>query len=509
MKKRRQILFTLVTGILLSLACNLPYPETTGYPTTASLNPSQVITPILDLFPDETNAVENVPIVMSSPTSELSRTLPPLRTEAVNHTVQFGETLQLIAANYTIGINAIIEANDIENPDLIHTGQVLTIPAPQPVGTASDFRIIPDSELVMSPATAGFDVEAYIASTGGYLSTYTEYVGNTTISSAQIVRQVAEDYSINPRLLLALVEYQSGWLTQSNIPYGTHYPLGSHYSWLEWLDPSLRWAANKINYGYYAWNVNALNAWVIGDEDVYLINPVINSGTSGLQYVLGLLNDTVQWQSAISSEGFYHTYMNLFGDPFQYTFEPILPADLSQPTLQLPFEDGISWSFTGGPHGSWGSGSAWGALDFAPPSDAAGCLANENWVVAMADGLVVRSDRGEVVQDLDGDGMEQTGWSILYLHIETRDRVGLGTYLHAGERIGHPSCEGGGTSTGTHVHIARRYNGEWISADGSIPFVMDGWVSSGTGTAYDGYLRKEDQIVEAWGGAHQGNQIQR
>ena len=32
---------------------------------------------------------------------------------------------------------------------------------------------------------------------------------------------------------------------------------------------------------------------------------------------------------------------------------------------------------------------------------------------------------------------------LMYLHIEERHRVPLGTYLHAGDPIGHPSCEGG------------------------------------------------------------------
>ncbi len=79
------------------------------------------------------------------------------------------------------------------------------------------------------------------------------------------------------------------------------------------------------------------------------------------------------------------------------------------------------------------------------------------------------------------------------MHIESRDRCLAGTDLQAGERIGHPSCEGG-VSTGTHVHVARKYNGVWISADGSIPFEMDGWISKGQPRSlYDGALIKGNQ----------------
>jgi hypothetical protein len=114
----------------------------------------------------------------------------------------------------------------------------------------------------------------------------------------------------------------------------------------------------------------------------------------------------------------------------------------------------------------------------------------------MADGLIVRSDNGAVVQDLDGDGNEQTGWTLLYLHIESRERVQAGTYLQAGAPIGHPSCEGG-YAPATHLHIARRYNGEWIAADQDIPFNLDGWISSGTGEVYQGYLTKDGTTLEA------------
>ncbi len=124
--------------------------------------------------------------------------------------------------------------------------------------------------------------------------------------------------------------------------------------------------------------------------------------------------------------------MGLFGYPFDLSVDPLLPPDLEQPLLQLPFEPGKAWAFTGGPHGGWADGSAWAALDFAPPGDALGCVSTNDWVVAMADGPIVRTGNGAVVQDLDGDGLEQTGWTLLYMHIETRDRIEAGAYVKAG-----------------------------------------------------------------------------
>jgi murein DD-endopeptidase MepM/ murein hydrolase activator NlpD len=94
------------------------------------------------------------------------------------------------------------------------------------------------------------------------------------------------------------------------------------------------------------------------------------------------------------------------------------------------------------------------------------------------------------------------------MHIDSQGRVKPGTNLKAGERIGHPSCEGG-VSTGTHLHLARRYNGEWIPADQTLPFVLDGWVSRGGGNEYDGFLEKKGHVIEAWEGRSSDNAIQR
>src|SRR5690606_33362238 len=115
---------------------------------------------------------------------------------------------------------------------------------------------------------------------------------------------------------------------------------------------------------------------------------------------------------------------------------------LTTPPMELPWAAGETWFYTGGPHGAWNSGSAWGALDFVPPADAPGCIQTDAWVTSMTDGVVVRSGNGAVVVDVDGDGFAGTGWAITYMHLETRDRAAPGTAVKTGDRLGHPSCEG-------------------------------------------------------------------
>lgn len=447
--------------------------------------------------------------VAGAPTPDPARVLPAIRQNAETYVVQPGDTLAAIARAKGVSLTAILEASEIDNADLLSVGQVLTVPAPIPRASGPANKLIPDSELVNGPVNAYFDLTAYIQGGGGYLSRYRMELDGKMLTGAQVIERVAQEYSVNPRLLLALIEDRSGWLTDPTEPQGARvYAAGWADPYRESLYLQLTWAAQHLNYGYYAWKVNAVSHYLLSDGSVVPPDATLNPGTVALQNLLSQYFDYDNWLRAVSAAGFIATYQRLFGDPFSFALEPLLPLGLQQPPLQLPFEKGVTWSFTGGPHAGWAAGSAWAALDFAPPGDALGCVQNDAWVVAMTDGLIVRAANGAVIQDLDGDGYEQTGWVIFYMHIETRDRVQAGKFVRAGERIGHASCEGG-VSSGTHTHIARRYNGEWISADGDIPFNLEGWVSAGSGGEYDGVLRRNGQTVEAWAELVPENQIGR
>jgi hypothetical protein len=80
------------------------------------------------------------------------------------------------------------------------------------------------------------------------------------------------------------------------------------------------------------------------------------------------------------------------------------------------------------------------------------------------------------------------------MHIANKDRVPAGTWVNLNDHIGHPSCEGG-VATGTHIHLARKYNGEWILADGPMPFNLSGWRAHANPELYHGWLTKDDLTV--------------
>jgi murein DD-endopeptidase MepM/ murein hydrolase activator NlpD len=515
-----------LAAVLIS-SCNTSNPSD-AYPTYDPFAPvngsgsevapapgSNVMQPLGTRFgPTPTRApiTVNVPVRSASsssttPTPDLPHPIPTPREFLDQYTVQAGDTLGSIASEYGITLAALMQANGLDESSILMVGVVLNIPPvdvdPNP---GSSFKLIPDSELVYGPASVQFDIESFINEQGGYLANYSQDVDGRYLPGAQIVELVSKNYSVNPRLLLALLEYRSGWVTDA-APQNVEYPLGFYENYYAGLYRQLAWTANNLNRGYYLWRVNALSTLPLTDGTYVPMDSTINAGTAALQYFLSQFNSRPFWDNDVSEVGFFDTYNNLFGYPFDYDIPSFIPTNLSQPAMQLPFEPGDVWSFTGGPHGGWDSGSAWAALDFAPPGEELGCVSSNAWVVAVANGWIVRAENGAVMQDLDNDGYEQTGWNVLYMHIETRDRVYPNTYIYAGERIGHPSCEGG-LSNGTHVHLARKYNGEWIPADGNIPFNLDGWISSGNGIEYDGYLTRGDIVYEALEGRFDGlNQI--
>ncbi len=435
----------------------------------------------------------------------VSPTLPPTPTmdvevnpENILYESQPGDTLRTLSVRFGV-LPEDIDSTSAPLPEenaLIDPGLVLIIPHRFRT-TGPDEKLIPDSEVVYSPHAADFDVAEYMANFGGYLNSYSEEIHGLDYSGPQVVERAALAHSVNPRLLLALLEYYTGWVTDPTVPVGEDftYPLGVVDEAYMGLYRQLTWLSNELGQGYYSWRAGTLIDLPLVDSTKVRLAPTLNAGTVALQYVFSLNSTSTQWEESLDQGGFIAVYKALFGDPWEY-MHPLYEPALIQPPLILPFLPAHIWSFTGGPHGAWEREAAWAALDFAPSITESGCAISDEWIVASAPGLVTRSDDGLVVIDLDGDNLEQTGWVILYLHVAKRHRVKEGEFLEQGDLIGHPSCEGG-YATGTHVHIVRKYNGEWVLADGPLPFEMSGWVAQAGTLPYEGALVKGDEIVLA------------
>jgi len=502
-------IFPLVAFILCSCQLLSNFPEERTHPVKRYA----ITTPlILDIV--KHNTLLNTLVVTSSSEKLPAQigSIQPNLYPPDEYIAQSGDTIQSVAAHFRVQPQEITSSDPIPTEGLLTPGQILNIPHQSneiPVAPL----LLPDSEVIYSASAADFDVAAYVERAGGYLSKHKEFMRSTGMTSAaDILARAALENSFDPRLLLALLEYRCACvLGYPDEEFDTSYLLGLQNPVKKGLYRQLGWAVNQLSLGYYGWRDGLLTEFYFPDGNYIRIPPKMNAGSVAIQYLFAQLYDSDEWQLAIDpDQGLSTLYAQMFGDPWQRDgyFDPLLPGSLTQPELILPFLPGDIWSYTSGPHKAWETEGALAALDFAPPSVESGCLPSDEWIVASASGLVVRSKHGAVVLDLDAigsnqnplstlsDGNEHTGWAILYMHVAAKDRIPVGTRLRAGDPIGHPSCEGG-PATGTHLHIARKFNGEWIAADGPVPFVMDGWVVKAGYRPFEGALVRDGITISA------------
>jgi murein DD-endopeptidase MepM/ murein hydrolase activator NlpD len=541
MIQHRSVLILLLAWLLPALACNFPGPasQERGSISEAFRQTLEaqrtLVTPLVtppsqplpgSITPAPGNGTPEAPPPVANPPpanpfpglrtatpGEPPPALPPVSTPEGNlppvaYTTRAGDTLLAIARRFGVDPGQIAAPEPLPAVGLLIPGQELAIPNLLG-GAIPPSALLPDSEVVYAPSAAAFQVEDYVSKAGGFLSTYGEEIDKERFLGPDIVRRVALETSVNPILLLALLEYRAGWVFgQPESQKRIDFPIGFEAPGSRGLYKELLLAAKELNEGYYGWREGTFLELKFPGGASARLHPELNAGTVAVQNLFALFYRPEGWLDALYGlEGFAALHNWMFGDPWARaaTVEPIFSPDLAPPTLELPFLPGERWSLTAGPHRAWASGSPRGALDFAPVTGEPACAVSRAWATAAAPGVVARSAHGALALDLDGDGYEQTGWVLVYMHLADFERAPVGTRVNADDPLGHPSCEGG-AATGTHVHLARKYNGEWIPAVGVFPYVLSGWVAETGERPYDGLLIKGDQVVTARpDGSHQSS----
>jgi LasA protease len=498
MVRPRQAALGMAMAVLAGLACSTVMGTPRIYPTAGPTR-----TPGYTPFPNGTPGLPTIEPVIGTATAIFGSQTPAAATaEAAgvtvtpppaggNYQAQSGDTVSALALRFRTDIATLLLANPtLPLTQSITPGTWLNVPTELVPAGAYSTRLLPDAEVVYSPSGANFDVQGYVQSQPGFLASYTEVITDTRPPDPgwKIVADYARRYALNPRLLLALLELQSGALSNPDASdYVRQHALGVDApSLAPGLSHQLGWAGNQLSYGFYSWQAGTEVKFVLADGARREGDGALNAGSFAVARLLGLVYKRDGFERVTNGDGFLAVYRRLFGQV--PPDEPLIPGGLAQPDMQLPFEPGRHWGYTGGPHASYGQTQPWGAIDFAPPAEQPGCVQSLEWEVAVRDGVVVLSEDGLVELDVGG------GWTVVYLHVATLDRVPLGAVLKQAEHIGHPSCEGG-RATASHLHLSRRYNGVWIAADGFAPFVLSGWTVHSLGTAYRGTLTKGDAII--------------
>lgn len=359
-----------------------------------------------------------------------------------------------------------------------------------------------------------FDIRAFLQEQAPTLASYQGPMFTFEEDVAEMVKLVAHYYGINPKVLLTVMQVQAGLLSRPPLDEMENWVLGYQPHAEEEQDglcpgdgkslfSQLILLARRLNEGYFDWRdfregvQETLPVLTFADGSQRTAPEGSNAATFAVLYTLAEVNSQERWQELVTDtpQGFYRTYIALFGE------DPLQAADIRAQagpypgTIQFPWPNGQMWYYTKRPpdHDS--------ALDFAPGGY--GCLYSAcfgNWIVAAASGTVV--DTSHLWIKID----HGNGWMTGYFHTPGQDKISNGAKVCRGERIGHPGCCGsdgctycmpcgsscpGCCASGTHTHFM-------LYRDGS-PETWVGKTISGWTVQSDGCLTKEGSLPQCVG----------
>ena len=180
----------LVTGSFLLVACS------SSDPTREISTPEATAQPALDITPLPTRGPH-----------------PP--GELVPYKAQSGDTLPAVAAHFNTTVEGIMAANpDLpSNTTTLPPGKDLEIPAYYLPLIGTPFQMLPDSEVIYGPTVEEFNLRMELLGHPGFVSDAADYAYRIDRPAWDVIEIIALNYSLNPRLLLALLEYRGSGLT--------------------------------------------------------------------------------------------------------------------------------------------------------------------------------------------------------------------------------------------------------------------------------------------------------
>jgi len=166
---------------------------------------------------------------------------------------QSGDTLESIARHFHASLSRLQNPANAEIEGFLAVGIPLFVPN-APFYAPYRQPVLADNLVVYGRNAQSVDVLGISFRADGYLNHYAEYLYEGRFTGPEIVALVASETSTDPRLLLALLEYQSGWVT--GWPEGAEEdtsPLNYEAVGVEGLYEELQVAARELARGYYGW----------------------------------------------------------------------------------------------------------------------------------------------------------------------------------------------------------------------------------------------------------------
>ncbi|MHA6493375.1 M23 family metallopeptidase [Pseudomonas borbori] len=359
-----------------------------------------------------------------------------------------------VASLFLIGTSSFsVGATEINQSAFNFTTQDLQRLAP------SSIRLPFSNELFLYGQDAeAFDLESYLAVNAPFIR-----------DKKELIAHWSGYYSISPKVLLTLMELQSGLISAPSkeklkAPFAA---LSKQHGFEKQLRDVLAQLSQRF-YGFEAYQRNRARA---SDKALNADPGTLNGATAAILGVLQQPGDNPAALAQVASlNNFSQTFSQLFNTSAKqmYRFEPIEQAAITAaaipPTtlLQLPWYQGYSWK-SNGAHSHTGSGSPYSSIDVSYDWPRWG--AQTYSVVAAHAGRVTVFSRCQVRIT------HANGWATNYYHMDGI-RVSNGENVVADTKLGvyasnrnNALCQGG-SSTGPHLHFSLLYNGRYVSLQG-------------------------------------------
>jgi DNA-directed RNA polymerase subunit K/omega len=328
------------------------------------------------------------------------------------------------------------------------------------------------SKLVYTPEEMfGFNIDRYLAKRAPHLR-----------SQSEVISHWAGYSSISPKVLIALMEQQSGVVTRARIRGNAMARPFGKLSRQNGFNNQVRDVAQQLQMIVDSQRNAAVAAKAQGKAFI---------SENPLQVLYSKAGESASSAAVLGDAQFSSTYAALFNERLSAKVAPDLvsekiTANASFSTgivnMRLPFPKGESW-WVGPAHASNGANNAtMSSLDMNKGSNSWGDSQANNKVTASANGTFKRHS------SCSAEIIHAEGWSTTYYHMANL-QIADGASVLKGTYIGNPAksktqalCDGG-SSDGPHVHWSLKQNGAYHTLDG-LP--ISGYLVSAKSTiSYD------------------------
>ena len=358
-------------------------------------------------------------------------------------------------------------------------------------------ELLSNSQFVWGPNVGDFAVEQFLLDSGSPLAPF-----------ADIVDSWARYYSINPKVLLTLLEVRDGLIT--------NLPDGISPGEVSIIIEEIGLQAYESFYKHlYTWGDMKSSGKIqdlpspsiqLADGNEFEIQGDVTSASFAITGVLGTATDLVGLTRLITSgepSGFSETFGAMFPetDPLD-TSNDIVPDSLPPDDLfQFPFPLGDSWYFNGPHNWAGGGGYPFSSMDF-HTNWGTGPSYPLHYAVGAAPGTGYVFTPNPTFSDLPcWAKIDHTDdWTTYYYHLQNVKPPGDAGAVRSNDPMGSIAEEicNGGFAYGAHLHFTLLYNGAFVSLEG---VKLSGWtihVGPDDEPYSSGYIERDGQQLNPY-----------